>query len=456
MSQVVVVGGGITGLVAARQAALAGATVTLLEPGGLGGKLQTTSFAGGSLDESADAFLARVPEGVALCRDLGIDGDLVSPAARRAYVWVGGALRRLPEAQVLGVPTDLAELAASKIVSTHGLADLRRRDLDRPLRAPQGDVAIGPFLRERLGPEVTDRLVAPLVGGINAGDVDQLSLAATVPQLDAAARSGAASLTEACAAQRAAVPDRDAPVFFAPRGGMAVLVEALVDDLAVRGVEVREQRATGLDPDGTGWHVGLDDGAPLAADAVVVTTDATTAAGLVEGVAPAAAAVLGAIPYASVAMVSIAVARAGVDRELDGSGFLVPPTDRRTITACSWTSSKWAHLGAADTVWLRASAGRFGDDAALALDDDALVTAVLADLADTMALHGRPDEVRVTRWPHSFPQYAVGHLDRLAALDAALPPTLAVTGAAHRGLGIPACIRQATTATDQVLTALAP
>ena len=459
MTHVVVVGGGITGLVAARQAALAGAGVTVLEPDTVGGKLRTTPFAGAVLDESADAFLARVPEGVALCRELGLEGDLVSPAARRAYVWVDGALRLLPEAQVLGVPTDLDELAASGIVSEAGV-DAARRDLTRPLVAPGADVPIGPFLRDRLGDEVTDRLVAPLVGGINAGDVEVLSLAATVPQLDAAARSGASSLIEACAAQRAAVPDRAAPVFYAPHRGMGALVVALVDDLARRGVEVRAQRASAIEPAGSAWAVLA--GEPgraaerLGADAVIVTSDATTAARLVADVARPAADVLAAIPYASVAMVSIAVPRAGVERELDGSGFLVPPSDPRTITACSWTSSKWAHLGGDGTVWLRASAGRHGDERALALDDDALVAAVLADLAETMALHGTPEEVRLTRWPRSLPQYLVGHLDRMAAVDAALPPTLAVTGAAHRGLGIPACIRQATTAATQVLAALTP
>lgn len=457
MTDVVVVGGGITGLVAARQAALAGAAVTLLEPGPLGGKLQTTPFAGAALDESADAFLARVPEGVALCRDLGLEGDLVSPAARRAYVWVDGALRLLPEAQVLGVPTDLDELAASGIVSPGGV-EAARLDLSRPLVPPEGDVTIGAFLRDRLGDEVTDRLVAPLVGGINAGDVEVLSLAATVPQLDAAARSGASSLIEACAAQRAAVADRSAPVFYTPRGGMGALVAALQDDLARRGVAVVRQRASGIEVAGDGWVVLAGEPgratARLAAEAVIVTTDASTAARLVASVARPAAQALAAIPYASVAMVSIAVPRAGVDRELDGSGFLVPPSDPRTITACSWTSSKWAHLGSDDTVWLRASAGRHGDEAALALDDDALVAAVLADLAETMALHGTPDEIRLTRWPRSFPQYLVGHLDRMDALDAALPPTLAVTGAAHRGLGIPACIRQAGHAAAQVLSAL--
>ncbi len=214
MTDVVVAGGGITGLVAARAAAIAGASVTVVEPGPLGGKVRSSPF-DGELDEAADAFLARVPEGVALCEELGLAGDLVSPAQRRAFVWVDGALRLLPEGQVLGVPTDLDELAASGIVSAAAVARAAT-DLERPASISEGDVPIGAFVRDRLGDEVAERLVDPLVGGINAGDTDRLSLAATVPQLDAAGRRGP-SLIDACRAQRAAA-DRSAPVFFAPRG----------------------------------------------------------------------------------------------------------------------------------------------------------------------------------------------------------------------------------------------
>lgn len=441
---VVVVGGGITGLVAARDLAGAGAQVALVEPDRVGGKLQTTPFDGGVLDEAADTFLARVPEGLALCRELGLDGDLVSPASRQAYVWSRGELRPLPQGQVLGVPTDLDELAASGIVSDGGVA-AARRDLEVPLEAPEGDVAIGPLLRGRLGDEVVERLIDPLVGGINAGDVDHLSLAATVPQLDAAVRSGAGSVIEACRAQRARVADPDAPVFFAPRGGMGALAQASWRDAEARGVVLVSAAAVGVERRGVRWAVSLDRGGPLEADAVVIAAPAGVAARLVRPHAARAATLLAGIPYASVALLSIAVDRDGVDRPLDGTGYLVPAVEGRTITACSWASSKWAHLGGDGTVWLRASVGRDGDDRAIALDDDALLAAVLADLRDTMALRGEPREVRIGRLPGSFPQYRPGHLQRADAIDADLAadaPGLFVAGAALRGLGVPACIRQ--------------
>ena len=456
MTQVVVVGGGITGLVAAHDAAIAGADVTLVDPGPLGGKVRSSPFDGGVLDEAADAFLARVPEGIELCRQLGIEGDLVSPAARRAHVWSRGALRPLPTGQVLGVPTDLDELDASGILSPAGLARVRQ-ELTTPLDPPVDDVTIGALMRHRLGDEAAERLVDPLVGGINAGDTDRLSLAATVPQLDTAARSGHASLIEACRAQRAAGGDPARPVFFAPRAGMGALVAALADALEALGVRVVPDAAGSIGRDGAAWRVQLTGGASAPADGIVLAAPAGPAAELLRPHAARAATLLAGIPYASVALISLAVPREAIDRELDGSGFLVPRVEGRTITACSWTSQKWPHLAGEDTAWLRASVGRDGAAAALDLPDEALVDAVLADLADTMALRGRPTEARVSRWTASFPQYRPGHLDRVEVIDAELAaamPHLAVAGAALRGLGVPACIRQGQAAARRVLAAL--
>jgi oxygen-dependent protoporphyrinogen oxidase len=295
------------------------------------------------------------------------------------------------------------------------------------------------------------------VGGINAGDTDHLSLAAVVPQLDAALRSGRPSLIEACQAQRAAVTDPSAPVFFAPKAGMGALRDALVADLRARGVQFESDRVVGLERAGTGWRASLASGEAVAADGAVLALPAGPAADLVRPIAAQAAVLLAGIPYASVAMISLAVPREAIGRELDASGFLVPRLEDRTLTACSWTSAKWPHLAGDGTVWLRASVGRDGDDAALRLPDDVLLDLVLADLCDTMALEGRPTEARVVRWVDSLPQYRVGHLDRVAALEAALEaaaPEVVVAGAALRGLGVPACIRQGGDAARRVLLAL--
>jgi protoporphyrinogen oxidase len=200
--------------------------------------------------------------------------------------------------------------------------------------------------------------------------------------------------------------------------------------------------------------VALDDDGRISAAAVAVTTPAGPAAALVRPHSPRAATLLAAIPYASVVLVSLAVPRDGVDRELDASGYLVPRVEGRLLSACSWASSKWAHLGGEDTVWLRASAGRDGDDRAMAMGDDELTTRLLDDLADTMALRGRPTEVRISRWPDSLAQYRPGHLGRVDAIEVDLAeaaPGLAVAGAWGRGVGVPACIRAGRTAARRLL-----
>jgi oxygen-dependent protoporphyrinogen oxidase len=455
-SPVTIIGAGIAGLAAAHQLHRTGHAVTIVEADPQpGGKLRTSKFAGRMVDESADAFLLRVPWALDLCRDLGLDAELVHPASRNAYIFSRGELRPLPP-QVMGVPTDVEAVARGGILSPAGLERLRQ-DLRRPSGPLTGpDTAIGAAIEVRLGGEALDRLVDPLVGGINAGDTRRLSLAAVVPQIDAIARdTDHASLVEAAAAaQRRAAgqpgADPTRPIFAAHPSGMARLVEALVD--AMPGATWhRGRRAVALEPlgpvGGPGrWRTHLDDGGTVDGG-VVLALPAFAAAPLLAPHAAAAAAVLDSIEHASVALVALAVRPDDVRRPLDGSGFLVPRIEDALLTACSWASAKWSHLGAESgdgTVVLRASAGRAGDGRALDLDDADLVERLVDDLGRTMGLSGAPTEVRVNRWIDSFPQYAPGHLDRVADLVRSLAvqaPGLALAGAALNGVGIPACIR---------------
>jgi oxygen-dependent protoporphyrinogen oxidase len=448
-----VVGAGISGLAAAWEGLRRGARVVVLDAGDRpGGKVRTSPLAGVELDEAADAFLARVPEAVDLCAELGLDADLVSPATGTAYVWWDGALRRLPPEQLLGVPVDLDAVAASGLLSPAGV-ERARQDLSLPDDRPRGDESVGALVRRRLGDEVHERLVAPLVGSIYAGDCDRLSLEVSAAQLAAARDRDPEdpSLVRAAAALRAAAVDTGRPVFLAPRGGVgrviAALADALGDDLRT-GCEV----AT-VTPSGAGFAV---EPAGVVADAVVLAAPAFASGPIVSPLAPEAGAFLAGIDTASVALVALAVPRDGIDSDMDGSGFLVPDRSGLTITACSWVTSKWAHLGVDPSLaLLRASVGRDGDDRAMTLPDDALVAAVLDDLATTMGVKAAPTELRLTRWPRSFPQPRPGHLAALAGVEAAVArvsPRLAVTGAWARGVGIPACIRGARAAATQVLS----
>jgi oxygen-dependent protoporphyrinogen oxidase len=440
----VVVGGGISGLAAAHALAADGHDVTVLEGSDtLGGKIRTTPFAGQRVDEGPDAFLARVPHAVELSRRLGLGDQLVSPATGSASLWLDGRLQPIPAGLVLGVPVDFEPLAASGVLSEDGLARARQEP-DLPGEPVTDDVTIGDLIRRRYGAEVHERLVDPLLGGINAGRTEELSLDVGAAQLAAVARR-AASLTAGLREQRAAnPPDPTAPVFYAPRTGMATLVEALAAALADLGADVRTAApVAALERRADRWLVATDDpaGDVLDADLVVVTVPAPTAAPLVGPHSPDAAERLAAIRYASVTLVTLAYPAPA--EPLPGSGFLVPRTEGRLLTACSVFSNKWPHLAAPGEVILRASVGRHGDERWRDLDDDALVAAVHDELVAAYGLQDAPTAVRISRWEHSFPQFPAGHLPVMAEVERSLrtdAPGIAVTGAYRKGVGIPTCI----------------
>ncbi len=441
--RVIVVGGGIAGLTTAYDLARAGVDVALFEADDrLGGKIRTTPFAGlPAVDCGADAFLARVPWAVELSRELGFGDELISPASGTAYIYTRGELRGIPMPNLLGVPLDLDALRASGIVSPAAV-EIAARDLDRTVdhAMPEGDESLGSLVRRRLGDEVLERLVDPLLGGIYAGDADRLSLAAGAPQIAAAARTDA-SLIRALDTQRRATlrANPGTPVFLAPPDGMSRVVREL--EKALEHKVFRDREVTHIERDNAGWVL---DG--TRADAVVFATPAYVTARVLRDVAPLTAQHLSNIDYAGVALVTMAFARDAIGVPLDASGFLVPKPEHLTLTACSWSSTKWPHLDKGEHAIVRASAGHYGNESALALGDHALVQVMLDEMRSIMHLRDEPVEVRVSRWPASFPQYTPGHIERVDELTATLrdeAPAVVVTGAAYRGIGIPALVRAA-------------
>ncbi|WP_426571235.1 protoporphyrinogen oxidase [Aquihabitans sp. McL0605] len=450
---VVVLGGGLSGLVAAYRLSQGGVHVTVIEPHRLGGKLQTSVVAGRPVDETADAFLLRVPWALALCHDLELDGELISPAERTAHLFLDGARRAMPGGHVMGVPTDLDALAATGAVSAAAI-DRARADLIAPADPHDpyvtgDDVAIGPYLRRRLGDEVVDRLIDPLLGGINAGDTTTMSLAAVVPQLDAAARSGDPSLIRSCLAQReraaASGASPDAPIFATPIGGMARIIDLLL--ALMPGVDIRVGHgADAIERTPAGVRVTVADGSVVEADAAIVTTPAHVAGPLLASALPTVGAALTAIDHSSIAMLTMAFDGESIGDTAGASGCLVPRGEGTLVTAISYATSKWAQLRDPERgdVILRTSVGRTGDLRFADLDDAALTERVLADLDQIVGVSAAPTEVRIGRWDRSFPQYAPGHLDRIAAVQQELAATpIALAGMAVNGVGIPACVRSA-------------
>lgn len=444
MRDVVVIGGGVAGLVAARDLAATGRDVLLLEGSPLlGGKLRSTEVAGLTVDVGAEAMLARRPEGVALAAALG--AALVHPTAATSAVWSRGALRAMPRS-LMGVPFDLDQLAASGVLSPEGLARASH-EADTPVA---DDMSVGDLVAARLGDELVDRLVEPLLGGVYAGHARRISAAAAVPQLLAMARRG--SLLE----QAAAVPTSTAPVFASLPGGMGRLPGLLAQD---GGFEVRTSatvRALARTASGWALTVGPTTRAEtVEATEVVVATPPAPAARLLADVAPDAAAALAGIETASVAVVTLVLRAQDLPEALfDRSGFLVPPLERATIKASTFSFGKWAWVRDLDPdlVVLRTSLGRHGEETTLQADDDGLVRVSLADLAALAGITARPVGTHVQRWGGALPQYAVGHLAQVARIraDVARQPGLAVCGAAYDGVGIPAVIGSARRAVASV------
>lgn len=452
--RVAVVGGGIAGLAAAYElsrAAGPGASVTLLEAADrLGGKIRTEELAGHRFDVGPEALLARVPWAVELCGELGLAGELVGAAESGAFLWTRGRLRPLPTGPVLGMPAGIMPVLRAGIFSPRGVARASL-DLLLPASRPPEDEAVGALVRRRLGREVVERFVDPLLGGIYAGDCDHLSVHATAPQLAALAREHRSLVLGVRAASAASRP-ADGPVFVTLPGGLGRLVERLRDELD--GVELRAGTAVhALEPvPGGRWRLLLSGDGAIEADAVVLAVPAPAAAELVRQVSPEAAGDLGAIEYADVTVVSLAYPAGAVPAPLRGSGFLVPRSEGRLITGCTWSSAKWAHLDDGARLLLRCSVGERG----AALDDAALVERACSELREAMGLRGEPAEAIVTRWDGAIPQYAPGHFDRVDRIAEALRgvPPLELAGAAYRGVGVPACIAQGRSAGGRVLARL--
>jgi oxygen-dependent protoporphyrinogen oxidase len=476
---VAVIGGGIAGLAAAYALRDAGVAVTVLEGSPrLGGKLAVSPVAGIDVDSGAEALLARRPEGIGLLAELGLDGDRRSPGTTSAGIWTRGQVRPLPRRQFMGVPADPAGLAATGLLSPEGAARAAAdaefpagpaADAELPAGpAAEPDASVTDRVGARMGREVVDRLVEPLLGGVYAGRCEDLSFQATLAPL-AAAAPRFPSLSQAVASllppPSGSPPADQPPVFTTLAGGLGTLPPLLA---AASGADVRTgSTVRALARTAGGWRLTIGsahDPQWLDADAVILALPARPASRLLAGTSPAAAAALAEISYASMAVITLAYPDAAFPAPPAGSGFLVPAVDGHAIKAVTYSTVKWPHLrqsGAGLQTGLhlvRCSVGRLGDEAILQRDDDELAGLAVADLAEAAGVRaGLLADVRVTRWGGGLPQYSVGHLDRVARIRAGVAdqPGLAVCGAAYDGVGIPACIASARLAADQVLAHLA-
>ncbi|MEV0246283.1 protoporphyrinogen oxidase [Nocardia sp. NPDC050712] len=432
--RIAVVGGGITGLVAAyRLRTLLGPSADLLvvdRAARVGGILHTGEVAGEPLDLGAEAFVGRRPEVPQLLRDLGLETQLVLPAGKRPLLWSGGVAHAMPERTLMGIPSHAEQMRG--LVDDATVAKIAA-ETERPFAwDPESDIDVYSLIADRFGAQVAERSVDPLLGGVYAGSSRSIGVRAAVPMLAAALDAGAPSLTHAVAA--ALPPPSNAPVFGGIRDGYRVLLDALVERSGAR--VVTDSPVTRLARSAGGWVVD-----PFGTvDAVVLATPAPVTARLLATIAPTAAAAAAGIELSSSVVVALALPR---NTPLpDNSGILVATGEPLRAKAFTLSSRKWPHLAARDTTLVRASFGKFGDDSVLSWPDDKLVRAAAEDLAHVTGIAIEPLGATVQRWPGGLAQYAPGHLDRVAEIEAGTGELgrFALAGAYLHGVGVPACV----------------
>jgi oxygen-dependent protoporphyrinogen oxidase len=439
---VLIVGGGIAGLSAAWELVQRGRRPIVLEaearPGGL---IRTETIDGFVIDAGPDALLIQKPAALNLCRELGL-GDRLFPTLtpRTAYVLRRGRLVPLPDASVLGIPTKIRPFVTTSLFSWPGKLRMGL-ELVIPPRRDASDESIGSFMARRFGKEAVTYLAEPLLAGIHAGDVNRLSMRAAFPRLLEAERTRGSVLRALSSLSAAAAkPPSAQGAFMSLPGGIEEVVTALVGRLPADTIRLsaRVASVSGRGP----YVVTLANGDPMDARAVIVAAPAWAAAAMLTAVAPEIAALAGRVRYVSSATCAVALNRDQVRHPLQGSGFVVPHAERRSLMAASWVSSKWPARAPSGAVLLRGFVGGAHDETIVEQRDEVIASAVFDELAPLLGINGSPLLTRVYRWRRASAQHEVGHLERMAEIDRLLSsrPGLFVTGSGFRGTGVPDCV----------------
>ncbi len=483
VKSIAVIGGGISGLSAAyytrklfRERGIDVRITVIEQDSRLGGKIRTLIRDGFTVEQGPDSFLARKQAALELTRELGLEHLLTgtNPEAKTNYILHRRKLHKMPPGLMLGIPTKMWPMVKTGLLSPLGKARAAM-DLLLPAKRGSDDESLGGFIQRRLGKEVLEHMTEPLLAGIYAGDTEQLSLKATFPQFMEMERkhrslilgllaSKKAPVTASASAPSPAVaessksnlPERArTSMFLTFKGGLHVLTDALVKSLQTEEL-ITGNGVRSLSRMDEGYELQLEGGERLLADGVIVATPAFAAAQLLSDVPEAA--YLEQIRYVSVANAAFTFRREDVPRDLTGSGFLIPRTEGRGITACTWTSSKWLHTAPDDKVLLRTYIGRLGDQRWTAMPEEEIKRKVATELRDLMGITAEPLFCELTRLPESMPQYPVGHMEQIRGLRSQLDrlkPGVLLCGAGYDGVGVPDCIRQGKEAAEKILNTIA-
>lgn len=447
---VAVIGGGITGLAAAwalRQRVGAEAALTVLEAASRwGGKVETHVMPGPEggrflADAGPESFITRKREAWDLAHALGLQDRLIDPGSEARNIYV------LDAGRPLKVPLNPVDFVTSPLLTLGGKLRLLAEPFI-PARRDDGDESLAEFASRRLGREAMEKFIGPILAGIYNTDPATQSVLTTSPVMREMEKENgslvAGALARMQAKRRARARGEQAPPAFATfREGAQELVDALVARL---GADLRcdlrlnagARRLRRIDDQ---YEIELAEGEPLLADAVIVATPANAAAGLLRDAAPESAAGLARIRHTDIGTLSLAYRGADARLPFRLNGLMIPRREKRRIDALTWTSAKMPDRAPRGYELARVFFGA-GAPAMLTLDDAALLSAVRDELRALIGLDAAPIDYRVSRWPASFPQADVGHLDRVDEIERRLPPGLFLAGSSYRGLGVPDCIRQ--------------
>ncbi|HEX6240201.1 MAG TPA: protoporphyrinogen oxidase [Polyangiales bacterium] len=459
--RVAVIGGGITGLSAAYRLVQRGADVTLYEGGTrVGGLLGTERFDGFVMETGPDSILSEKPWALALAEELGLGGEIIRtlPGRHGAYIVHAGKLARVPEGFSLMAPTNFRAMARSPIVSMRGKLRMAA-ELVVPRRAGASDESLESYVVRRLGRETFERLAQPLVGGIYGAEPSKLSLAATMPRFLEMEREQGSVIRGLKARQRKTAPAARAAegtagarygLFAAFRGGMQTLIDALSRALGERIQLGHMVTAVGRDRDGLSLEVR---GAWHGYDALLVALPAHVAGQVVYGLSAPLAHKLFEIEYASAVTVTFSFDRRDVSHPLDAYGFVVPAVEGRQIIASTWASEKWEGRAPADKALIRVFIGGHKGQHLMGESDATLIEIARRELSALLGIERSPEWSRLVRYPRAMPQYHVGHLERVAEIEAlvAREPGLELAGNAYRGVGIPDAVRSGEQAVARLL-----
>ncbi len=460
--KVVVIGGGITGLSAAyylqktiREKKLSCDVLLVEASHKLGGKFQTVYRDGFTIERGPDSFLERKKSAAELAIDVGLKDELVNNTAGRSFVLANEKLHPMPKGAVMGIPTKITPFITTDLFSIQGKMRAAA-DFVMPRSKVSGDQSLGGFFRRRLGDEVVENLVEPLLSGIYAGDIDRLSLMSTFPQfyqVEQKHRSLIKGMKKTTpTGPKKEVNAKNQGIFLTLKGGLQSLVKAIEEKLESSSVLKGTRVVSIVNNNEKGYKLQLNNGEWLEADSILLTLPHPALADLFPD--NPVIQELREMPATSVATVAMAFDAKDVDDHLDGTGFVVSRNSDYTITACTWTHKKWPHTTPEGKVLLRCYVGRAGEETVVDLSDEEIERIVLADLKRTMDLTAKPNFTIVTRWKQAMPQYTVGHKERIDKIKADFQhnmPGVFIAGSSFEGLGIPDCIDQGKAAVNDVL-----